>query len=218
MLISAILPGNHIYIERQNSLQKLCRNFSVITGSFWYIMEVTSMNRRQFLSATMLTVAGLALPSPDQVWAMGESRSLTFYHTHTGEKLHVSYGCPGCYDPAALRRVNYFLRDFRTGEQRPIDPKLLDILSDICQGFGGRGTFEVISGYRSPKTNKQLCARSSGVARHSLHMVGKAIDIRLRGVRTKKIQQCALALQRGGVGFYPKSDFVHIDTGRVRHW
>ncbi|HHD63769.1 MAG TPA: DUF882 domain-containing protein [Desulfobulbaceae bacterium] len=143
---------------------------------------------------------------------------------HKGPEFRVqkpgplSYGYPGGYDSHALARINYLLRDFRTGEEHPIDPKLLDILFDVRRNFGGRGTFAVISGYRSPKTNKQLCARSSGVAKHSLHMVGKAIDVRLIGVRTKKIQQCALGLKRGGVGFYAKSDFVHLDTGRVRHW
>ncbi len=166
----------------------------------------------------MLIVAGLALQRPDRVWAMNEGRSLSFCHTHTGEKLDIAYGYPGGYDSHALARINYLLRDFRTGEEHPIDPKLLDILFDVRRNFGGRGTFAVISGYRSPKTNKQLCARSSGVAKHSLHMVGKAIDVRLIGVRTKKIQQCALGLKRGGVGFYAKSDFVHLDTGRVRHW
>jgi uncharacterized protein YcbK (DUF882 family) len=176
------------------------------------------MNRRQFLSTAMLTAAGMTLQLPTICRATAVCRSLSFYHTHTGEKLDIAYGNAGGYDPHALTRINYLLRDFRTGEERPIDPKLLDILFDVRRNFGGQGTFEVISGYRSPKTNKQLCARSSGVAKHSLHMVGKAIDVRLTGVRTKKIQQCALALQRGGVGFYAKSDFVHLDTGRVRCW
>jgi len=166
----------------------------------------------------MLAVAALTLQAPVRSWAGTEKRSLSFYHTHTGEKLHISYGSPGRYDQRALRRINHFLRDFRTGDVHCIDPNLLDILFDVQRDFDGQGTFEVISGYRSPKTNRLLCARSSGVAKHSLHMVGKAIDIRLTGVRTKKIQQCALGLKRGGVGFYAKSDFVHLDTGRVRRW
>lgn len=176
------------------------------------------MTRRHFLSASMLTAIGLALQQPTLGWAETERRSLSFYHTHTGEKLDISYGRPGCYDPEALRRINVFLRDFRTGDVHPIDPKLLDILFDVRRDLGHRGTFEVISGYRSPATNSWLCARSSGVAKHSLHMAGKAIDIRLTGVRTKKIQQCALSLKRGGVGYYAASNFVHLDTGRVRHW
>jgi len=176
------------------------------------------MNRRQFISSATLTLLGFALQQPGQSLAMRENRSLSFYHTHTGEKLTVSYGCPGCYNDEALQAVNYFLRDFRTGDVHAIDPKLLDILYDVGDRLGQHGRFEVISGYRSPKTNHMLCARSRGVAKHSLHMKGMAIDVRLRGVRTKKIQQCALSLKRGGVGYYPTSDFVHLDTGRVRHW
>ncbi len=178
----------------------------------------TLMTRRRFLSSVMLGTIGLALQQPVRCLAMSASRALNFYHTHTGEKLAVSYGCPGCYDPRALLRVNHFLRDFRTDEVHAIDPKLLDILFDVQCTLGHRGTFEVISGYRSPKTNKFLRARSSGVAKHSLHMAGKAIDIRLTGVPTRKIRQCALSLKRGGVGYYRTSDFVHLDTGRVRHW
>ena len=176
------------------------------------------LSRRQFLRVAVLTATVLAIDPPKMSRAVGGRRSLSFYHTHTGERLETTYAWPGLYDSVALQEINHFLRDFRTGEVHPIDPRLLDTLCTIRQEFGGRGTFEVISGYRSPKTNQELRSKSSGVAKHSLHMDGRAIDIRLRGVQTKKIQQCALRMQCGGVGFYAKSDFVHLDTGRVRFW
>lgn len=176
----------------------------------------TSMNRRQFISTAALTVTALALPAIS--WATGTPRFLSFYHTHTGEKLDIAYGKPGLYDQKALEQINYFLRDFRTGEVHPIDPKLLDILSTVRENFGGQGRIEVISGYRSSKTNQQLRSKSSKVAKRSLHMDGKAIDIRITGLQTRKIQQCVIGMQCGGVGLYTKSDFVHLDTGRVRTW
>ena len=176
------------------------------------------MNRRQFLSAAALTAGALVLEHPAISWALEIPRSLSFYHTHTGEKLDITYGGPENYDWKALREVNHFLRDFRTGEVHRIDPQLLDILAAIRETFGGQGTFDVISGYRSPKTNQQLRSQSTKVAKRSLHMEGKAIDIRMPGIETKKIQQCAIYMQRGGVGFYGKSDFVHLDTGWVRAW
>ncbi len=180
------------------------------------IILSTPINRRQFLSAAALTVTALALPAMS--WATGTTRSLSFYHTHTGKKLEITYGRPGHYDQKALKKINHFLRDFRTGEVHPIDPKLLDILSAVRENFGGQGTIEVISGYRSPKTNQQLRTKSSKVAKRSLHMDGRAIDIRITGLQTRKIQQCVIDMQCGGVGLYPKSDFVHLDTGRVRTW
>ncbi|HLE65999.1 MAG TPA: DUF882 domain-containing protein, partial [Burkholderiales bacterium] len=108
-------------------------------------------------------------------------------------------------------------RDFRTGETHPIDPRLLDTLNVLCALCGG-GVFEVISGYRSPKTNAMLRGAGGGVAEHSLHVEGRAIDLRLTGFRTARLRDAAIALGRGGVGYYPKSDFVHLDTGRVRNW
>ena len=176
------------------------------------------MSRRQFLLTAALAATALVLDPPGVCKAMGNQRFLSFYHTHTQERLDIKYGWPGLYDPVALEEINHYLRDFRTGEVHPIDPSLLDVLCAIRDQFGGQGTFEVISGYRSPQTNENLRRSSSGVAKHSLHMEGKAIDIRLTGVLTKKVRQSAMNLQCGGVGFYAKSDFVHIDTGRVRFW
>jgi len=163
-------------------------------------------------------LAAVALAGPAALARGLERRSLAFIHTHTGEKLVAPYFEAGCYQSACLRRVNHFLRDFRTNEAHTIDPALLDVLFDLQVLADREATFEVISGYRSPATNLQLRGRSSGVAAHSLHMEGKAIDIRMSGFPTAKLRDCALSLQRGGVGYYSASNFVHVDTGRVRFW
>jgi uncharacterized protein YcbK (DUF882 family) len=173
-------------------------------------------SRRAFLgrSGMALLAAG-----PVAAWArVAECRSLSFVHTHTGETLTCAYYQAGGYAPSQLARVDHFLRDFRTGEVHRIDPGVLDILFDLKVRTVCDEPFHVISGYRSPQTNAMLRRRSSGVAAHSLHMRGQAIDVRQPGVPTKRLQELALALRRGGVGYYPKSDFVHLDTGRVRFW
>ena len=150
--------------------------------------------------------------------AAAEIRGLSFVHTHVNESLSIDYFSNGAYVPAALAQLNHLLRDFRTGEVHPIDPPLLDILCDLRALADGAGPFEIISGYRSPRTNGQLRNRSTGVAEHSLHMEGKAIDVRIRSFDTRKLRDLALSLRRGGVGYYASSDFVHIDTGRIRSW
>ena len=176
-------------------------------------------NRRQFLRYTGFTLATLALSSPwQQLTANTAERSLSLYHTHTGEKLRVTYFTDGHYLIPELAQINHFLRDFRTGEVFPIDKQLLDLLYKLTAVTHSKGTYEIISGYRSPKTNQQLRDMGRGVARKSLHMQGKAIDIRLTDVDTVMLKKAALELKSGGVGYYAKSDFVHIDTGRVRTW
>ncbi len=148
----------------------------------------------------------------------GEARRLRMLHTHTGERLDVTY-FDGALVPGAMSAVDRFLRDFRTGDVRPIDPGALDIAWALAQATDRpRGTFEIISGYRSPHTNAVLHERSAGEPVHSLHLLGKAIDLRLPGVPTRVLRDAALELRRGGVGFYPSSDFVHVDTGHVRRW
>ncbi len=176
------------------------------------------MNRRQFITYGFKAAAGITLLQANPAWAGSGKRSLSFYHTHTSQYLDITYARAGIYDPLALDQVNGYLRDFRTGETHRIDPGVLDILWGIQQKMGCSGTFEVISGYRSPKTNQILRGKSRGVAKHSLHMKGQAIDIRLAGQSTRAVRDCARALKRGGVGYYAKSDFVHVDTGRVRTW
>lgn len=147
-----------------------------------------------------------------------EDCQLSFRHTHTDESLSVVYWRNGAYDPNALARVNYLLRDFRSGEVAMIDPSLLDILHSLGTACGNQ-CFEIISGYRSPSTNAMLRKKGrGGVARHSLHMEGRAIDIRIPGLDSARLRDAALDLGLGGVGYYPIEDFVHLDTGRVRAW
>ena len=145
-------------------------------------------------------------------------RQLSFYHTHTGQSLDVVYYENGEYVGSALDEINRFLKDFRTGDVAEMDPKLLDILHDVRNELGSEETYEVISAYRSPKTNDMLRSKSGGVARNSQHLLGNAIDVRLRGVPTEDLRDTALEMRRGGVGYYKRSDFVHMDTGRVRRW
>ncbi len=145
-------------------------------------------------------------------------RRLAFYHTHTAEKLEVVYREDGRYLDDALAEVNHYLRDFRTGDTHPIDPVLLDTLSDIQALTGRTGRFEVISAFRSPRTNAMLAGKNGGVADRSLHIQGQAIDVRLPGLDTADLRRAALEIGAGGVGYYPASDFVHLDTGRVRSW
>jgi uncharacterized protein YcbK (DUF882 family) len=149
-----------------------------------------------------------------------EKRQLSFYHTHTGKRLKVVYWQDGDYVDPALQEINNFLSDFRTGDIVEIDPELLDLIHDVRESLGGRGTYQVVSAYRSPKTNEMLRGRSAatGVAKKSQHLLGKAIDLRLEGVPTAVLRDAALQLGRGGVGYYEASDFVHMDTGRVRRW
>ena len=150
--------------------------------------------------------------------AIGSDRRLAFVHTHTGETLDLIYAGSRGYNTQSLAKVNELLRDFRTSDVHTIDPKLLDLLHSLALSVGTSEPFHVISGYRSPRTNSALRAHSNGVAKYSLHMEGKAIDIRLPGVRLTSVRDKALGLAQGGVGYYPGSDFVHVDTGRVRVW
>lgn len=173
-------------------------------------------SRRQFLRGAA-GMALLLLAPRRSTAALPPARALAFSNLHTGERLRVVYREDGAYVPEALASLDHLLRDFRTGEIHPIDPALFDLLSDVREATGG-GTFEVISGFRSDATNRMLRGRSHGVAERSMHLVGRAIDVRLRGVETASLRRAALAMRRGGVGFYPDLDFVHLDTGRVRFW
>jgi uncharacterized protein YcbK (DUF882 family) len=188
----------------------------VFTGA-----EMIRYHRRDFLKLGTLTFAGALLPWPAFAAVANRpptSRSLGFFNTHTAESLRVCYFKDGVYQPKALEKINYVLRDFRTEEIMPIDPHLLDVLYTAQKRLGSSEPFHVISGYRSPETNEMLRQTSSGVASKSMHTVGKAIDIRLPGLRTKKLQKVCMSLKAGGVGYYGKSDFVHVDTGEVRYW
>jgi len=151
---------------------------------------------------------------------VNDERQLSFYHTHTGKRLDVVYSRDGAYVPSALEEINHFLFDFRTGDKAEMDPELLDLIYDVRDALGSDGVYQVVSAYRSPKTNEMLRGRSqkSGVAKNSQHLLGKAIDVRLEGITTATLRDKAISMQRGGVGYYEASDFVHMDTGRVRRW
>ena len=175
------------------------------------------LSRRQFVAT--LAAALPVLGTPGRLLAGATtSRALTFAHTHTGEHLAVEYFSGGTYVPDALAAVNHFLRDFRTGDVHTIDAGLLDLLHQLAGTTETSRPYQVISGYRSPATNEMLRHRSEGVAAGSLHMKGQAIDIRLADVPLASLHRAALAIRGGGVGYYPASDFVHVDTGRVRTW
>ncbi|MBU0799400.1 MAG: DUF882 domain-containing protein [Alphaproteobacteria bacterium] len=144
---------------------------------------------------------------------------IAFRNQHTGESFNGTYRVGNKYLPDAFKRINIVLRDFRRNEVYPIDPRVIDILYMVRAKTGSQGgTFEVLSGYRSPKTNAMLRKASGGVAKNSLHLTGQAIDIRMDGINTRKLNEVAKSLDAGGVGYYPRSNFVHLDTGRVRHW
>lgn len=174
--------------------------------------------RRGFLRGALAFSAATTL-APHRLLADARAeRVLSLAHTHTGERLTAAYFADGVYLPDGLARLKEFLRDFRTGEAHAIDPALFDVLHDLRLATGARAPFQVISGYRAPATNAALRERSTGVAGHSLHVEGRAIDVRLPDVRTSSLRDAAFELARGGVGYYRGSDFVHVDTGRVRHW
>lgn len=147
-----------------------------------------------------------------------DDRTLSFYHTHSGDELTVTYFRDGAYVEQAMQELRVFLADWRDHAQHDIDPTLMDILWKLQLEAQHEGTWEVISAYRSPETNAMLNQRSTGVAKRSQHLQGKAIDVRLRGLDTRQLHQIALKLKLGGVGYYEKSDFIHVDTGRVRRW
>ena len=175
------------------------------------------LGRRRFL----VTVGGVcsALASWTAFPATADrSRQVSFVHTHTGEALRAVYFRNDTYQAQSLAQVDHLLRDFRTGDVHRIDPALLDVLFELQTMANRDAVFEVISGYRSPATNAMLHRSSDGVAQHSMHLEGRAIDVRLSGYSTRRLAEHARTLSRGGVGFYARSDFVHVDTGRVRFW
>jgi len=167
------------------------------------------------LIASTLVLVLSALPT---LGTMGEDRRLSFYNTHTSEHIEVIYKKGEDYNPQALEKINYIFRDHRADKVHPIDPALLDYLYDLLSKVDYHGKVHIISGYRSPETNKKLRKNGSGVAAGSLHMQGKALDFRLPGINTKTLRDTALDMKRGGVGYYKKLDFIQIDTGRVRFW
>jgi uncharacterized protein YcbK (DUF882 family) len=178
--------------------------------------------RRRFIGAllagggawplTRLSHAGQALDP------RGAERWLELVNTHTGEAVSVAYRAAGAFAAAAVAKLEWVLRDHRTNERREMDRALFDQLADLALAAGREARFEIISGYRSPASNAKLADAGRGVARRSLHVEGRAIDVRLKGLDCARLRDVALAMRRGGVGYYARSSFVHLDTGRVRHW
>ena len=169
-------------------------------------------------SALPLARSALGTPSAVPSGAHGVARWVELFNTHTSETLRVAYRSATGFVPAALERLQWVLRDHRANESAPMDPLLFDQLAALAAAAGVEPRYQIISGYRSPHTNAVLAAAGHGVARQSLHMLGKAIDVRLHGVPCDALRDLALAAAQGGVGYYQSSDFVHIDTGRVRTW
>jgi uncharacterized protein YcbK (DUF882 family) len=190
--------------------------------SFFMSMLPTYPARRLFLRrSAQLAVAGAAGPLAARraLASLPDVRSLALDHTHTGEQLALVYAVGEQYVSEALSTLNHFLRDHYSGDVGVIDPQLFDLLYRLKAELGARQSFQVISGYRSHATNETLrTTRGGGVATHSLHMDGKAIDIRLPGVPLGELRDAALSMRAGGVGYYPQEQFVHVDTGRVRRW
>jgi uncharacterized protein YcbK (DUF882 family) len=176
------------------------------------------LSRRKFLKYGLCTIAAAAIPFPRLALATVPAKELAFYNLHTGEKLRIAFCEQGRYVPSAMTAINELLRDYRTGDVHTIDPALLEQLHSLQQIVQTPGPFHVISGYRSPKTNESMHAHSNGVANNSMHIQGRAIDIRLPGKDLIHLHNAALSMQAGGVGYYPASDFIHIDTGHVRRW
>jgi uncharacterized protein YcbK (DUF882 family) len=182
-----------------------------------------AFTRRQFIATGIAGFAAFATSTilPDFAFAAAQlpaTRALAFRSLHTGEEVKATYLRDNILQPEAVKTLNHVLRDWRSGEVWDMDPQLFDLLYALRRRVDSKQPFDLISGYRSPETNATLAAKSNGVAKRSLHMQGKATDIALPDRDLRALHKTALALQAGGVGLYSKSGFLHIDTGRVRHW
>ncbi len=179
------------------------------------------VSRRNLLKIGLMTVGSALIPGA-AIAAYRviphRARSLSFYNLHTGESLKTTYFANGEYIPGALHEINFILRDWRQNEIKPIDPALLDLLVGIQHRLATKEPFQIISGYRTPKTNAMLHFATEGVAVHSLHLDAKAIDICVEGRSLKNVRRAAMSMFGGGVGYYPRTGFVHVDTGRLRFW
>ena len=198
---------------------------AVLAGRTSEQTPVQSINRRRFIG-NFIRMTGIAAATatlaPASALAMltapATPRRLKFYNLHTSDQLDIVYFEKGRYIPQALAEINYILRDYRQNVVKPISPALLDLVVAIRRKLNTDAEVAIISGYRTPETNAMLAAHSDGVARHSLHMDGLALDWRVPGRTLEQLHRVALAIRGGGVGYYPSSDFVHVDVGRVRYW
>lgn len=179
---------------------------------------IAAPTRRAACAMIVCGGAGLSLVPRRSFAAVRGPKALSFHQLHTGERLRATFWRNGHYDRGALSDINHVLRDHYSGEVTHIDRRLLDLLFDLNRLLDTSNPFEVISAYRSPKTNERLRKQGHAVAKHSLHMKGMAIDIRVRGRKLASLHHAAREMARGGVGYYPKSNFVHVDVGRVRCW
>ena len=176
--------------------------------------------------ACLLATTGIAallssiiIPSSTETAvANGDTRTLDLYHSHTHESIQATFRVNGSYDPAVLEKLNYFLRDWRNNDQTRMDPRLFDVLWEVYRTAGATRPIVIVSAYRSPQTNAMLRRRSHAVAEHSQHILGRAMDTTMPGMSMEKIREIGMRLQRGGVGWYPSSNFVHLDVGSVRYW
>lgn len=193
------------------------------------IIPQAEMDRRSFLGLGAATLGGVILPSLISPALAGNlnsgmveqgSRRLSFRNAHTGESFSGVYRVGNKYLPDAFKQINMVMRDFRTNQVYPMDPRVIDIVYTVHRMTGKRAPLEILSGYRSPKTNAMLRGKSSasGVAKKSLHMQGQAVDLRMEGFSTARLSDIAASLRAGGVGYYAKSNFVHMDSGDVRTW
>lgn len=190
--------------------------------------SIKIIDRRSFLSLGAATLGGVLIPALSNVASAatyqngvvsnGGARRLSFRNSHTGESFSGVYRVGNKYLPDSFKQINMVLRDFRTGQVYPMDPRVIDIIYSVHRMTGQSTPFEIISGYRSPKTNAMLHETSSGVAKKSLHMEGRAIDLRMEGFSTSRIRDLAIGIGAGGVGYYSRSNFVHMDSGDVRAW
>jgi uncharacterized protein YcbK (DUF882 family) len=177
------------------------------------------MTRRGFMKASLLTAAGGMLAcAASPVLAAFDRREVSFVHTQTGEQLHAVYFKNGTYDQSSLLRIAYALRDIHSGDVHTIDPMLLDTLFELQVRADHDKPYQIISGYRNPATNAELKKTVHAVAEHSMHIQGRAIDIRVSGFATQRLRDIALKMNRGGVGYYPDANSLHLDTGRIRSW
>lgn len=175
-------------------------------------------NRRGFLKICAGASAALLQLPAFAAFHANRKRELSLFNTHTGERLITTYWTPDGYSPAALRDINRLLRDHRTGDTTKMDLKMLDLLHAIGMECGADKELHIISGYRCPKTNAMLRKRSKGVAKRSYHMLGMAVDLRMPEIRTNSLRKIAVSLKGGGVGYYPRSGFIHVDSGPLRTW
>ncbi len=189
-------------------------NFIKIPSRIWVAAAMLFLS-----AASNAQTPSRSVPAQQSSPQQSQEHRLSLYNTHTAERLDIVYRRGDEYIPAALAKLDNFLRDHRTGDVRHFDPHLYDILSDLTASVGHPGAeIDIVCGYRTSSTNESLRAHTTGVAKNSLHIQAEAIDLRMPGIDTLKLRKAALALARGGVGYYPHSDFIHVDVGRVRQW